>query len=169
MKLSPFQYQKGAIKTEEISGPPPRAHPFQYQKGAIKTSRGRSRESSWTSSFNTKKVRLKLVYWGGYYYHFARKFQYQKGAIKTADSFGKVFEIDLFQYQKGAIKTNLQQAEDRLHRMFQYQKGAIKTTTKATSSKLKFSFQYQKGAIKTGYFRKTARWRKYVSIPKRCD
>ena len=56
------------------------------------------------SDFNTKKVRLKLLF-----------------------LVARVIYVNTFQYQKGAIKTRGRPASWRPERTFQYQKGAIKT------------------------------------------
>ena len=58
-RATPFQYQKGAIKTQVSNIMDTVQYSFQYQKGAIKT----SEESAGRQRFG--------------------RFQYQKGAIKT--------------------------------------------------------------------------------------
>jgi len=80
-----FQYQKGAIKTQETYRLSIQAVDFQYQKGAIKTIQMRPSSGDLRSTFNTKKVRLKL-HLSTYRLQLPRHFQYQKGAIKTRRS-----------------------------------------------------------------------------------
>ena len=100
---SHFQYQKGAIKTQNCRLEPYAEPPFQYQKDAIKTYDPKRRMWYFVKSFNTKKVRLKLGLRLGFLV--LSSFQYQKGAIKTQFSKFLVVVVTNFQYQKGAIKT----------------------------------------------------------------
>ena len=99
-----FQYQKGAIKTEQhLPWRQPQRHQFQYQKGAIKTRHDGGRPAA-HSDFNTKKVRLKhhLAYVvGDTIDHFNTK----KVRLKLLGKFVKRAHDPSFQYQKGAIKT----------------------------------------------------------------
>ena len=145
--------------------------PFQYQKGAIKTDlRERTSLSVREHSFNTKKVRLKPR--GRAYSRKAhrRPFQYQKGAIKTRDSEARRQDCLDFQYQKGAIKTNVLRSILDQFLYFQYQKGAIKTRCPLVRTRAGIrTFNTKKVRLKPSDRSVVFTADNLLSIPKRCD
>ena len=64
LETTVFQYQKGAIKTDDLFAQNITLNSFQYQKGAIKTPEIESEPAIASIPFNTKKVRLKRSFCG---------------------------------------------------------------------------------------------------------